>query len=266
MAVIISFATQKGGVGKTTSVVNTAHALAYKPLKHRVLVIDLDPQANSSFTLGTQPPHQQPRTVVDVFKRPDLYISAAAVPTKYKQVDLVPSTIDLFQLNESLRTSPDQFLALKNKLDPIAHEKYDYILIDCPPNIGGPSIYNALAVSDFFIIPCEAESLYGLIGVDQFLDAANGIKRSINPKLELLGALITFYDPRTNAAQTMEEMIMNYFTDSKVFKAKIHRSTTINKANIEGKSCIDLDTRLSGAINYREFAKELHNKVQRLKG
>ena len=256
MACIISFAIQKGGVGKTTSAVTTAHALAQ--MGKKVLVVDIDPQHNASLVLGKVTPYEQPRTIIDIFREPDTNFSSCAVASKYTNVDLISSHIDLFTVANQLgASSPRMIVGLRNKIDEAAQEHYDYILIDCPPNLGGPFMTNALSASDYYVMPLEAESYFALKGVQQFMDCAKEIRDSINSRLKLLGVLITMADLRTNVSKAMIESIKRFFGEELVFKNVITRSTSINRANMMRKTSIDLDSRQSGANDYMQFAKEL---------
>ena len=265
MAITISVAVQKGGVGKTTTVVNTAFALA-KYEGQRVLVLDMDPQHNSSMVLGKITPYEQPRTVINLFEDKTINFSACAVPSKYKNVDLISSHIDLFGLGEGLGPSnPKGIVTLKSKLDAGARDTYDFILIDCPPNLGGPFLNNSLVVSDYYVIPVESESYFALKGMQQFEESVSVIKETINPSLELLGVLITMFDPRTNASKAMVDAIRNYFGHSKVFETIINRNTAINKANMLRQAVCQLDTRTPGCQDYRSFAKELMEWMTRLR-
>ena len=257
MAIVISGATQKGGVGKTTTAVNLAHALAYKPNYKKVLVVDVDPQANSSLILGKVHPDQQPTSVVDVFEDKTKCFANCTVETKYKGVDLIASNIDLFLCGQSLGASnPAAVLGLQSKLDSITRDKYDFIIIDCPPNLGGPFVVNAMVISDYFLVPIESASMFALNGVDQFLDSVDAIKGYSNSKLNLLGVLLTMYDPRTNASKVMEELVSERF-GSKLFTTRIHRNTSIDQANMSMITVIDHDTKSSGAKNYRALAREV---------
>jgi len=256
MAHIISFAIQKGGCGKTTSVVTTAHALG--ELNKKVLVVDLDPQHNASLILGKVSPYEQPRTVIDLFEKKDVNFSTCSVPSKCKNVDLISSHIDLFAIGEQFGPgNPKQIVGLKNKLDKAAMEHYDFVLIDCTPALGGPFLNNALVISNYYVIPLESESYFALKGVQQFLEAVDVIKDTINPDLQLLGVLITMADMRTQVTKAMIEAIHKFFGENDVFKSIITRNTSINKAAMLNKTVIAFDSRMSGASDYREFAKEL---------
>ncbi len=263
MAHLISVAIQKGGVGKSTTVTTTAHALG--KLDKKVLVVDLDPQHNASMTLGKVPPYDQPRNVMSLFTEKSTTFSTCAVPSKYKNVDLIASHIDFFAIGEQLGAgNPKQIVGLKNKLDQGALNNYDFIFFDCPPALGGPFLNNALVISDFFIIPLESESYYALKGVQQFLESVEAIQETINPTLTMLGVLITMYDKRTTVSEAMADGIRRYFGKEKVFNTIINRNTAINKATLEDKTIIDFDTRMSGAQDYMLFAKELIEWVDRL--
>ncbi len=256
-AKIIAIATQKGGVGKTTTAVNLAHALAAKPHGKRVLVVDVDPQANSSITLGRVHPDQQPVTVRQLFDDKTRYFYHCIVESKYKNVDLIPSNIDLFLCGESMGVSnPAAILGLHNKLDSATREKYDFIIIDCPPNLGGPFVVNSLVIADYFIVPIDGASMFALNGVNQFLEAVDALRGYTKGKLELLGFLITMYDPRTNASRALETIIMEQYGE-RVFTTRIHKSTVIDQANIMYESVLDYDSKSTSTRNYRALAVEV---------
>lgn len=253
MAKIISLAIQKGGVGKTTTATTTAVALA--ELGKKVLVVDLDPQHNASITLGKIDPHEQPRTVGDLFVDKTAIFSTCTAQSKIKNVDLIPSNIELFAVGESLTNDPRAIMGLKLKLDQAARENYDIILLDCPPTLGGPFLMNALCISDYYLMPIDAESKYALKGVQQFQEVVETIQETVNPSLKFLGVLVTMFDGRTTVSAAMEESIRRFFGE-KVFKTVIHRNTAISKAHLADKTVINFDARTPGAKNYREFTKE----------
>ena len=148
-AKVIAFANHKGGVGKTASTVNVAYCLAKR--KRRVLVVDCDPQGNASLTLGTVSPYEQPRTVANLFT--GLSFSAAAVPSKYEGLELIPANLNVYATVSTLSNSIKRFFGFRQALDKAALETYDYILLDCPPTIEGALLTNALVITDYIIIP-----------------------------------------------------------------------------------------------------------------
>lgn len=263
LSVIISIVNHKGGVGKTTTTINTAYALT--KLKKKVLVVDADPQGNSSLTLGQLSPFEQPTTIEDLFMEKNMVFSTCAQPSKYENLDLVPSNIDASAMAARLSLSdPRRFMGLVNKLDDVAKKKYDFILIDCPPSLDSIFIVNALIMSNFYIIPVEAESSYALSGVDSLLKAVEVLTENTNPKLILLGALLTMFDSRTIAARVVAETTTSYFGQKNIFKTRIHRNTAVSRANITNRCVCDLEPKSSGCQNYRGFAKELNEKVKKL--
>jgi chromosome partitioning protein len=264
MCTTIAVAIQKGGVGKTTTVVNTAHALSELGL--RVLVIDTDPQHNASTLLCQKTPYELPFTLTDLMTNPEMKLSSCIFPTQYENLSLVSSHIDLFA--ENLTPDPYKMLCLKSKLtkEPEIYDQFDYIFLDTPPNLGGVFVNNALSIADYYILPVEVESYYALKGVNQFMVNVNTIKAIVNAKLDLLGVLITMVDLRTTIATNMVEAINRFFGPGKVFKTMITRNTAINRAVMGRKSVLAYDGRTSGARDYRDFAGELHERVLALKG
>jgi chromosome partitioning protein len=261
MATKISFSIQKGGTAKTTSALHTAHVLGHEMGK-RTLLVDLDPQGNLSWTAGKVSVYDQPRTICDLFRDDELTFADCIVGTQSNNVDLISSHLDFLHLVESMWGSPKGLLGLREKLDPVTENKYDYIIIDTPPSLSGPCISNALAISDYYIMPLEAESAYALKGVEQFVRSARTFKKTVNPELTFLGVLITRCDLRTQASQGMVEAIRQYFGD-KVFSTMINRNTTIAKAAMAGKNVFQLDARMSGAHNYRAFTEEMISWIER---
>lgn len=254
-ATVVSFCNQKGGVGKTTTVVNLAHGLG--ELKKKVLVVDLDPQHNASLTLGHVHPSNQPRTIISLFEEKAATFSNTAVQGKYPNVDLIASNIKFFGAIDAMGNTPKQIIGLKSKLDAPTLERYDFILIDCPPSLSGPSVNNALVISDYYVIPIEAESAYALEGVNQLSETVCAIKESLNNDLDLLGVLLTMADFRNKVVvDSMVDSVTRFFGANRVFETKIRRNTAVNKAHFEQKTILDFDGRTPGAQDYRAFAKE----------
>ena len=255
--IIISIATQKGGVGKTTTVVNLAHALTLKPCYKKVLVIDMDPQANASSILGQVHPEEQIKGVASLFDDPQKYAINCIVPSKYKNVGLMPSKLDLFaSVNRLAPSNPAAFMCLDKKLDSATLSNYDFIIIDCPPNIGGPCVANALTVSDYYITPIESSSIFSLNGLEQFMDAVSAMRGYTDHNQEMLGVLMTMYDSRLSICKTMFDALQQAY-GSRLFETKIINSTDINKAHGANKSVIDAYPRTKSSRCYRELAVEV---------
>lgn len=261
MAKIISVATQKGGVGKTTTVVNLAHALSKAPLNRKVLVVDLDPQANASLILGTEYPDNQKITAIDLFMDDAAMFSSCIVKTKYENVDLIAANINLFACGEQIGcNNRASIMTLMNKLDVDTLDAYDYILVDCPPNLGGPFVLNAMVISDHFILPVEGSSMFAMTGVEQFLDAVYTVKEFVPDKMELLGVLLTRYEARTNASKAVEELTTERF-GAKVFSTRIRRSTAVDQAGLLCRTIVDFDAKNQASIDYMNLAQEVEARL-----
>ena len=201
-ATIITIGTQKGGAGKTTTAVHTAYALGETGKK--VLLIDMDPQSSATWLTAKIPPNEIQRTVLNLFKEEDTYFKHIILPSRHNNLWLAPSHLDLMQYVESLGAgNPLAIIGLRKKLDEETKEKFDFIIIDSPPSLYGACVTNSLVMSDYYVLPLEAESVYGLIGVEQFLKAIRTIQKGLNPTLRRLGILITRSDYRTTAAKAL---------------------------------------------------------------
>ena len=226
-AKVIAFANHKGGVGKTASTVNVAYCLAKR--KRRVLVVDCDPQGNASLTLGTVSPYEQPRTVANLFT--GLSFSAAAVPSKYEGLDLIPANLNV------------------------------YILLDCPPTIEGALLTNALIITDYIIIPVGVEDTYALSGVSHLIKVAETLRADTESNLAIMGVLLTMYDGRNNAAKTIRNVAIGTFGEEMVFRTTIPRNTTLNKAVMSNLAVCDYDDGCSSCRSYRELAQEMEARL-----
>jgi len=253
MAHVITICNHKGGVGKTTTVVNLAHAFVKTGKK--VLVVDADPQANASQTLGKVPPHDQPVGVSDLFMEKGKVFSTTCVDTKIPEIKLIPATLRMFQL-ERMIPETKKVLGLRAKLDAGAREMFDYILIDTPPNLGTFQL-NALAASDYFMVPVQADSFHALTGLEYLMETAGFVREDCNEDLKFLRVLVTMYDGRTSVAKTMAQEIRRHFGKDRVFQTVINRNTLLAQAVIEGKTIFSKDTRAPGAKDHMALAREL---------
>lgn len=246
---IISVANQKGGVGKTTSAVNIAASLA--ALEKKVLLLDLDPQANATAGLGVDSKSQEISSY-DVLVNEDS-IDEATVDTELEFLKLIPSHIDLVGAEIEMISRKNRELQLKNKFDAL-EKKYDYIIIDCPPSLGLLTL-NALTTSDSVLIPVQCE-YYALEGLGQLLNTISIVRKHLNDDLEIEGVLLTMYDSRLNLSNEVVEEVKKHFTD-KVFKTIISRNVRLSESPSHGKPVILYDAVSKGSQNYLALAKEI---------
>ena len=248
MGKVISVANQKGGVGKTTTTVNLSTLLAKKGKK--VLLIDTDPQGNATSGLGIT--KKLELSVYDILVG-DTAFDETIQETTIKNLSVCPSNISLAGAEVELVSMMSREQRLKTKLD-VIKDRYDYILIDCPPSLGLITL-NAFTASDSVLIPVQCE-YFALEGLGQLLNTVNLVKKHLNKNLEIEGALLTMYDARTNLSNQVVKEVKKYFED-KVYKTVIPRNVRLSEAPSYGMPISLYDPRSKGAKAYEKFTKEL---------
>lgn len=257
MSRIIAACNQKGGVGKTTTCVNSSAALA--AMEKRVLLVDMDPQANATQGLGYDQGFEE--DVYDALMAADKDITKADVrkyikPTSMPYLELLPCSRDLAGLERQLMDQPQRERRLSKVLEAVRAD-YDFIIIDSPPSLNMLTL-NVLTAADSVLIPIQCE-YYALQGLAELLNTIRLVQQNLNPKLSIEGALLTMYDSRLNLSKQVAEDVQSTFSE-KVFKTIIPRSVKLSEAPSFGKPIILYDVLSTGAIKYMELAKEIiHN-------
>ena len=255
MAKIISFSNQKGGVGKTTSCVNIAAQIANKANK-KVLLIDLDPQGNATSGLGLSKSKIK-KTVYDVIIG-RCEASEAIIKTKFKNLSIMPATIDLAGAELELYDLDDG-ANFTEKLPLLqVKEEFDYIFIDCPPSLGMLTV-KALSSSDGVVIPMQCE-FYSLEGMSQLLNTVKKIRQMYNPSLQIVGILLTMYNGRLTLTNQVVAELRKYYQDL-LFKVPISRTVRLSEAPSYGAPICYHDPYGKGALEYAAVAKELMMRI-----
>ncbi|MBS6610841.1 MAG: ParA family protein [Peptoniphilus harei] len=249
MSVVITVFNQKGGVGKSTTVINLSSALALRGKK--TLIIDMDPQGNSTSGLGV---YEFKNMIYDFLideKVDSIY------KTGFSKLDIIPSNGEFAGVEIELARCEDWQFKLRKMLDKVK-DNYDYVIIDSPPSLGILSMMSLVA-SDKILIPVQCE-YYALEGVSQLMDTITLVKDNFNPNLNILGIVMSMYDGRTNLSNQVVEEVEKFFKD-KVFKTYIPRNVRLAEAPSFGMNIFDYDSKSKGAKAYIDLAKEVIGEV-----
>ena len=253
MAYIISFANQKGGVGKTTSAVNIAASLSFRG--KRVLLLDMDPQGNTTSGVGVSK-RELKYTMYEVLLG-QCDAADAIIPTRYEKLFIIPANISLAASEFDLVDMQERHARLKKALAPVENE-YDFIIIDCPPSLGILTI-NSLAAANGVLIPMQCE-YFSLEGLSQLMLTIRKIKQLYNRQLEITGILLTMYNPRLNLTAQVVDELKRYYSD-KLFRTPILRNVKLSEAPSFGTPIIYHDRNSKGSQCYLEVADELLSRV-----
>ncbi len=253
-SITLAIANQKGGVGKTTTAINIATAIA--AIGKKVLLIDLDPQGNASTGLGIETKSRKV-TIYDVLIN-DIDVYQAITSTLIPKLDILSATVDLAAAEIELHNITNKETQLRTKLDPLTLE-YDFIIIDCPPSLGLLTI-NALSFATNLVIPLQCE-FFALEGLVHLINTTNLIKKSLNPKLHIEGIVLTMMDRRNRLAIQVEQDVRSTF-ESMVYQTVIPRNIKLSEAPSHGKPALIYDNKCLGSHAYMMLAKEMLTKFE----
>lgn len=255
MGKVIAIANQKGGVGKTTTAINLAASLAV--LEKKVLIIDADPQANTTSGLNFSPDDDQKRTLYEVMIG-RLDIRDALIQTEIANLHMIPSHINLVGAEIEMLESENRESVMKNAIAPIRND-YDFIIIDCSPSLGLITV-NSLTAADSVMIPVQPE-FFALEGLGKLLQTIRLVQNGVNPDLGIEGFVVTMFDGRTKVHTQVVNDLKEHFKDM-VFKTIIQRNIRLSEAPSHGKPIILYDVICNGTANYLNLAKEVLEKNQ----
>ncbi len=254
MTTILTIANQKGGVGKTTTAINLAAALAQR--KKKTLLIDLDPQANS--TIAFFDAVEVKASMFDVLSDHHAELASVLRPTRYEMLVVAPAKLSLAKLEQQLAGQFDAPFKLKDALAPISKE-YDYVIVDTPPSLGILTV-NALVAATHLLVPIQA-AYFAIEGTDDLLETYERIRARPNPALKVLGVVITLFDKRTNISRDTHEQIRSVF-GAVLFRTRISKNVRLEESPAYKETIMTFAPKSPGALEYRKLALEVIQRVE----